>query len=80
MSLATNLKATDDSTLEAGQRQQFLTFGLNDEVYGIGILQIHEIIEYGDLTVVPLMPEFIAGVINLRGNVVPVVNLARRLP
>ncbi|MCP4768771.1 MAG: chemotaxis protein CheW, partial [Gammaproteobacteria bacterium] len=41
-------------------------------------LQIREIIEYANLTVVPLMPDFISGVINLRGNVVPVVNLARR--
>ena len=40
--------------------------------------QIREILEYDDLTVVPLMPDFISGVINLRGNVVPVVNLARR--
>jgi purine-binding chemotaxis protein CheW len=58
--------------------QQFLTFVLNDETYGVGILHIREIIEYDDLTVVPLMPDFISGVINLRGNVVPVVNLARR--
>jgi len=58
--------------------QQFLTFVLSDEIYGIGILRIREIIEYANLTVVPLMPDFISGVINLRGNVVPVVNLARR--
>jgi purine-binding chemotaxis protein CheW len=58
--------------------QQFLTFVLSDEVYGVGILHIREIIEYDNLTIVPLMPDFISGVINLRGNVVPVVNLARR--
>ncbi len=58
--------------------QQFLTFVLCDEIYGIGILHIREIIEYANLTIVPLMPDFISGVINLRGNVVPVVNLARR--
>lgn len=62
----------------SGNVQQFLTFLLNDEIYGIGILSIREIIEYGNLTVVPMMPDFISGVINLRGNVVPVVNLARR--
>jgi purine-binding chemotaxis protein CheW len=61
-----------------GNVQQFLTFVLNDETYGVGILHIREIIEYDNLTVVPLMPDFISGVINLRGNVVPVVNLARR--
>jgi len=57
---------------------QFLTFVLNAEVYGINILNIKEIIDYGHVTRVPLMPEFIAGVINLRGSVVPVVNLALR--
>jgi purine-binding chemotaxis protein CheW len=57
---------------------QFLTFVLNTEVYGINILNIKEIIGYGDITQVPMMPEFIAGVINLRGSVVPVVDLALR--
>ncbi len=58
--------------------QQFLTFVLSGETFGIGILHIREIIEYANLTTVPLMPDFISGVINLRGNVVPVVNLTRR--
>ncbi|MFT6325886.1 MAG: purine-binding chemotaxis protein CheW [Bermanella sp.] len=73
---------TGKAILDEGSRpenaQQFLTFVLNDEMYGIGILHIREIIEYANLTVVPLMPDFISGVINLRGNVVPVVNLSRR--
>ncbi len=68
----------DDEPVKAGNVQQFLTFVLSDEVYGIGILHIREIIEYANLTVVPLMPDYISGVINLRGNVVPVVSLARR--
>jgi len=67
-----------ETGISPGNVQQFLTFMLNDEVYGIGILNIREIIDYDNLTVVPLMPDFISGVINLRGNVVPVVNLARR--
>lgn len=57
---------------------QFLTFRLHDNVYGINILDIKEIIDYGAITRVPMMPEFIAGVINLRGSVVPVVDLALR--
>lgn len=60
------------------ERQQFLTFTMSGEVYAIGILHIKEIIEYGQLTVVPMMPDFIRGVINLRGSVVPVVDLSRR--
>jgi len=57
---------------------QFLTFLLDREPYAIGILVIKEIIEYGNLTPVPLMPEFIRGVLNLRGSVVPVIDLAAR--
>jgi len=58
--------------------QQYLTFMLGGEVFAIGILHIKEIIEYGHLTTVPMMPAFIRGVINLRGAVVPVVDLASR--
>lgn len=57
---------------------QYLTFMLKGEVFAIGILHIKEIIEYGRLTAVPMMPEFIRGVINLRGAVVPVIDLASR--
>ena len=59
-------------------QQQYLTFMLGSEVFAIGILAIKEIIEYGQLTVVPMMPGFIRGVINLRGAVVPVVDLSAR--
>ena len=58
---------------------QFLTFSLGQETLGLNILTIKEIIEYGRLTAVPQMPRFIEGVINLRGRVVPVVNLALRM-
>jgi purine-binding chemotaxis protein CheW len=51
---------------------------LNSEIFAIGILRIKEIIEYGNLTEVPRMPSFIRGVINLRGAVVPVIDLGSR--
>lgn len=57
---------------------QYLTFQLGGETFAIPILNIKEIIEYGHLTTVPMMPEFIRGVINLRGAVVPVIDLAAR--
>jgi purine-binding chemotaxis protein CheW len=60
------------------EHSQYLTFMLGGGVFAVGILRIKEIIEYGDLTVVPRMPDFIRGVINLRGAVVPVVDLAVR--
>jgi purine-binding chemotaxis protein CheW len=55
---------------------QYLTFVVGDEEYGVGILQAKEIIEYDTITTVPNAPAFIRGVINLRGSVVPVVDLA----
>lgn len=59
-------------------QQQYLTFMLGGEVFAMGILSIKEIIEYGQLTEVPRMPDFIRGVINLRGAVVPVIDLGAR--
>jgi len=61
------------------EQSQYLTFMLNAEVFAIGILAIKEIIEYGNVTPVPLMPRAVRGVINLRGAVVPVMDLAARL-
>jgi len=58
------------------EQTQYLTFQLAGEEYAIGILQVKEIIAYGTLTKVPQTPCSIRGVINLRGNVVPVVDLA----
>jgi purine-binding chemotaxis protein CheW len=57
---------------------QYLTFLLSGEMYAGGILNVKEIIEYGQLTEIPMMPAFIRGVINLRGSVVPVIDLAAR--
>lgn len=57
---------------------RYLTFVLGGEVYALGLLDITEIMEYRPLTVVPMMPSFIRGVINLRGRVVPVVDMAAR--
>ena len=61
-----------------GEEQQYLTFLLSGEMFAIAILNIKEIIEYDSLTEVPMMPSFIRGVINLRGAVVPVVDLSAR--
>ncbi len=61
-----------------GDAHQYLTFTLGGEMFAVGILNVKEIIEYGNLTEIPMMPTFIRGVINLRGAVVPVVDLAAR--
>lgn len=57
---------------------QYLTFVMAGEIYAFGILNIKEIIDYGHLTEVPMMPAFVRGVINLRGSVVPIVDLSAR--
>lgn len=62
----------------AGKPAQYLTFLLGSEVFGIDIRSVREIIQCGPMTSVPLMPAFVRGVINLRGAVVPVVDLHAR--
>ena len=57
---------------------QYLIFSLAGESFAVGTLRVREIIEYGNLTPVPMMPAFIRGVINLRGAVVPVIDLNAR--
>ena len=59
----------------AAEPQQYLTFMLGGETFALGILAIKEIIEYQSLTELPRMPPCLRGVINLRGAVVPVVDL-----
>lgn len=58
--------------------QQYLTFLLGGEMFAVAILNVKEIIEFGALTEIPMMPPFIRGVINLRGAVVPVIDLSSR--
>lgn len=57
---------------------QYLTFSLGAEVFAMDIRCVREIIQHGNMTIVPLMPEFVRGVINLRGSVVPVIDLQSR--
>lgn len=58
--------------------RQYLMFNLGGETYGVGIHAIREIIEYPGVTAIPLAPRFLHGVINLRGAVVPVLDLSVR--
>ena len=70
-------------TVKAGaaapvEEKQYLTFMLGGEMFALSILSIKEIIWYANLTEVPMMPACIRGVINLRGAVVPVMDLSNR--
>ncbi|MEW6719908.1 MAG: chemotaxis protein CheW [Thermodesulfobacteriota bacterium] len=61
-----------------GGIQQLVTFRLGDEEYGVDILKVHEIDRMMDITEVPNAPPSIEGVINLRGKVIPVINLRKK--
>ncbi len=61
-----------DNVVQAGK---YLTFALADEEYGLEILQVREIIGLIDITTVPKMPDFVKGVVNLRGKIIPVIDL-----
>jgi purine-binding chemotaxis protein CheW len=62
----------------SGKEGKYLTFSLDNEQYGIGILKIKEIIGMIPITPVPRTPEYVKGVINLRGKVIPVIDLRQR--
>ncbi len=59
--------------------EQMLTFVIGNDEYGISILRVREIVEYRPLTPVPMTPPWMRGVMNLRGIVVPVVDLGGKL-
>ncbi|MGC6487034.1 MAG: chemotaxis protein CheW [Planctomycetota bacterium] len=61
-----------------GQSSQVVSFCLGDEEYGVDIMTVQEIILFGCITQVPEVPDHVLGVINLRGNVIPILNLRRR--
>ena len=71
-------EATGPRGLPKESKSQFLAFGLGGESFAMEIRFLKEVIQYETLTEVPLMPSFIRGVINLRGAVVPVLDLAVR--
>jgi purine-binding chemotaxis protein CheW len=66
------------ATQEDAQKDLFLTFGLDKEEYGLEISHVLEIVGRQKITQVPDMPEFVKGVINLRGTIIPVVDVRLR--
>lgn len=60
------------------EERQLVVFSLLDEDYGIDIYKVQEIIQYRDITYVPKAPVFVKGVINLRGRIIPVIDLKER--
>lgn len=72
VNVADDLRSAEVGTRLAGK---YMTFKLGDEEYGLGILKVREIIGLMDITRLPRTREFIRGVINLRGKVIPVIDL-----
>ncbi|MCC6491194.1 MAG: purine-binding chemotaxis protein CheW [Candidatus Hydrogenedentes bacterium] len=78
--MSENVSVLDPSAQSmAGLSGKYLTFRLGREEYGIGILQVQEIIGIMPVTHIPRAPEYVRGVINLRGRVIPVVDLRIKL-
>ncbi|MEW6500325.1 MAG: chemotaxis protein CheW [Thermodesulfobacteriota bacterium] len=70
--------ATNTETVEQ-QATQYLTFVLRDEGFAVEINKVREVLDVTTLTRIPRMPEYLSGVINLRGSVVPVMDLGQKL-
>jgi purine-binding chemotaxis protein CheW len=68
-----------DGGVAADVPAQYLTFLLGEHVFALGIERVREIVQYAQMTTVPHTPGFVRGVINLRGAVVPVIDLQARL-
>ncbi|MFH0826047.1 MAG: chemotaxis protein CheW [Pseudomonadota bacterium] len=64
---------------EAEKMTQMISFNIGPEQFGVGILVVQEIIMISDITHIPNAPDFVEGVINLRGNIIPVLDLRKRL-
>ena len=74
MSTAVVEKKERQSSANEDERQ-YLTFELGDEFYGVNILKVQEIKGYTDVTRIPNTPDYMKGVLNLRGTIVPIINL-----
>ncbi len=59
----------------SSQASQFLTYKLGDEMFAVGVAQVREVLELAPITKVPTAPDYMRGVVNVRGNAIPVVDL-----
>jgi purine-binding chemotaxis protein CheW len=77
-----NLNVTDTragkdnvSMLKALERKTYLTFQLQDEIFAVDVQHVHEVLDFHSATKIPGAPDYMRGIINLRGSVVPVVDM-----
>ncbi|MGO8794572.1 MAG: chemotaxis protein CheW [Candidatus Sulfotelmatobacter sp.] len=82
METATQLARSTEgnqSSNAAAELLQIVTFQIGKEIFGLDILKVHEIIRFQPLTRVPNLPDYVEGVLNLRGKIIPVVGLRQRM-
>lgn len=68
------MRSYDVEELDKGVIDSFLTFKLDDEFFGVDVKKVIEILEVPDITSIPLSPDYMAGIINLRGKVLPLID------
>lgn len=78
MDVVTAPSAQDTANTSQGKGGKYLTFKLGREEYGLSLIRVREIIALMDITAVPLAPSYVRGVMNLRGRVIPVVDLRKK--
>ena len=66
------------SVAEMADTTQFLTFGLGDDIFALDVIKAKEVLDFSEVTQVPQTPDYMLGVINLRGSVVPVIDMRRK--
>ena len=73
------MEQSEKTTIVSDELLQLVSFKIDDAEFGVDILRVQEINKMMELTVVPNTPDFIEGVVNLRGRIIPVINLRSRL-
>lgn len=76
---AVELGSVSNLDIDTSDAHKYLTFLLPGKTYAVSIMKVKEIIEYDKVVDVPMMPDFICGAINLRGRVIPIIDLSVRL-
>jgi len=78
MTTSINIKSHKETKVQTEELLQLVSFNIGQEEFGLGIQSIQEINRMVEITRVPNSPEFVTGVINLRGKVIPIINLRKR--
>ena len=73
-----DIESTQKENVQLGATKQLVVFSVENETFGVEILEVQEIIRMRDITWLPNTPDFVKGAINLRGNIIPVIDLREK--